>query len=243
MKILSRFLALSSALLMGVTNTFAEDVNWWSVDAGAAVYNQYMFRGFNLSDGASIQPSLNLNAKSEEYGTLSAGFWMHLPGESKSYKGKFEELDNTLKYSYAFEDATLSVGNIWYTYPNHSDHIKSTEEVFASLAFNAPLNPVLSVYEDYKVYDAQYYELGFSHTFSGFCGGSEASVTPFATFGFGTNSKKVYADNGLEQVTVGTSMAIPLGALVLGPSINYTFKVDDLTVNQLWIGTGLTYSF
>ena len=221
----------------------AEETKAWSVDTSAAFYSEYMFRGFKLSDHTSIQPSITGNYETD-LGTFSGNLWMHIPAESGSADTKFTELDETIKYSYAFDDVTVAAGHVWYTYPDSDDDIASTAEFFASLAVNSPLlNPVLSVYHDYQEFDTQYYELGLSHNFEECFEGSAATVAPFVAFGFGSNTEKVYADNGLEQVTFGASMSIPLGSLSFIPSVNYTAQVDDNTVNQFWFGSSLNYSF
>ena len=169
---------------------------------------------------------------------------MAIPGESSHHAdSKFTEMDETIKYTYTLEPVTFSVGNIWYTYPDNTPGIPTTAEVFGSVSVSAPLNPTLSFYHDYREYDAQYYELGFSQTFSNICTGSEATITPFAAFGFGSNSEGVYTRDGLEQVTIGTSLSVPVGPVALVPTFNYSFKVDDSTVNQFWFGTAVNYTF
>jgi hypothetical protein len=46
----------------------------------------------------------------------------------------------------------------------------------------------------------------------------------------------------LVTVSEGVSVNIPVGELVLAPTLNYTHEVDDLTVNQFWFGMTLAYS-
>lgn len=237
----SRLIIGLTALILVATSAVAEEQKMWSVDSSAAFYSDYMFRGFRLYDGLSLQPSVTGNLKSD-YGTLSANLWMHVSGDSGSDKSKFTELDETIRYTYSIDPVTFTLGNVWYTYPDKDDDIKDSAEVFASAALALPLNPVFSVYHDYDLYDAQYYELGLSHTFSELLGNG-ATLSPFVAFGFGSNAEKVYKDDGLEQVTFGSTMTIPVGALSVVPSVNYTAKVDDATVNQLWLGTSLNYSF
>lgn len=232
--------------LAGITFTNAsnaEEADPFTVDTSLALYSDYMFRGFALYEGTSIQPSITGNYNTD-YGTLSANLWMHVSAESGSDESKFTELDETLKYSYSFDDFTFALGHVWYTYPDKDDEFTHTAEFFGVIALNeTPLNPVLSVYHDYKEYDTQYYELGFSHIFEDCFEGSSTTVTSFVAFGFGSNAEKVYADNGLEQITFGTAMSVPVGSLSLAPSVNYTAKVDDNTVNKFWFGTAINYSF
>ena len=221
----------------------------WSVNAATAVFSDYMFRGFNLYDGTSIQPSVGAKYDTG-MGTVGGSLWMHLSGEGDRQEEKFTELDETLTYSVAFGPATVQVGNVWYTYPDDTDAIKDSAEVFGVLSvddseFNSvfTLTPTLSVYHDYREYDAQYYELGISHPLTPKWLGEGFNVTPFAAFGFASNAEKVYNDNGLVQITWGLSSTVPLGIFSLTPSVNYTHKIDDATVNELWFGTTLAVSF
>lgn len=221
----------------------AEESKAFTVDTSLGLYSDYTFRGFTLYEGTSIQPSITGNYNTD-IGTFSANLWMHVSAESGSDDSKFTELDETLEYSREFEDFTVALGHVWYTYPDKDDPFSHTAEFFGVIALNeTPLNPVLSVYHDYREFDTQYYELGFSHSFEDCFEGSSATVAPFVAFGFGSNTEKVYADDGLEQVTFGTAMNVPIGSLSLAPTINYTAKVDDNTVNKFWFGTALNYSF
>ena len=62
--------------------------------------------------------------------------------------------------------------------------------------------------------------------------------------GFASNAApKAYEDNGIEQITTGISAAIPFGLIGITPAVNYTFKIDETTVNQLWAGIAVGYSF
>lgn len=240
---------IALSINLGTTCVQAEESKPWSVSAATALYSDYMFRGFDLYDGTSIQP--NLGAKYDTgFGTIGGSLWMHLSGEGDRQDEKFTELDETLTYTINVGAATLQLGNAWYTYPDDSDEIVDTAEVFGVVSiddssFNTlfSLTPTLSVYHDYREFDAQYYELNFSHTVEPEWLGEGFNATPFVAFGFASNAEKVYDNNGLVQITWGVSSTVPLGELSLIPSVNYTHKVDDATVNELWFGTSLAVEF
>jgi Bacterial protein of unknown function (Gcw_chp) len=245
MSIKTRFISLSLSFLslIQAQNIFAEEAEKsWRVDTSIGVFSDYMFRGTNLYSGSSIQPSVT-GTYNLGFGEISGNLWMHLSGEGGG-AGKpepYTELDETLRYTYSAEDYVFSTGFAWYTYPDSSDNIHSTNEVFVSFAVNTLLTPRLTAFHDYDEYDAQYYELGLSHKFEKIL--ADASLTPYTGFGFASNAEKLYAEDGLVQVTVGTSLSIPLENFSIVPNINYTFESDSAAVNQLWFGTSLNYSF
>ena len=145
-----------------------------------------------------------------------------------------------MRYSYAAELYAVSAGFAWYTYPDSSDDLGSTAEVFGSFGLNVPLNPTLSVFHDFQRYHTQYYELSISHPFEELVDG--VSLTPFAGFGFASHPSDVYHSDGFVQSTVGLSLAVPIGEFTLTPVANYTFKADDNAVNEFWFGTTLAYT-
>ena len=234
--------ALCAAVVGAPLMVRAEESPALTGDVSLGAFSDYMFRGFRLFNGNSIQPSLNLHYNTDA-GNFTAGAWSHLSADNEASSERFTEIDYTLKYEKAFDGFTIALGNIFYAYPSDKTNIPQSNEVFATLALNVPLTPTLTVYHDYRAFDAQYYELGFSHTFDKICGAENATLTPFTSFGFASNADKVYADNGLVQVTTGVSSAITVGSAVVTPVINYTSKVDDLTANQLWFGMSVGTSF
>lgn len=214
----------------------------FSAGLKAGIFTDYMFRGTNLYDGVSIQPTLSLGYDLGNAGSIGGSSWAHLSGEGgESATDKFTEVDHTLFYSYSMKDvATLSLGHIWYTYPGYD--ITDTKEFFASLALALPLNPVLSAYQDYDAFDLQYYELGLSHTLKVDSLGKGFNVTPFVTFAFASNSEKVYENDGLVHTTFGASFDAKLGDVSLVPSLYVTRESDSATDNEFWMGTTFGFS-
>ena len=219
----------------------AQDSNW-SFNLSSGFYSDYMFRGFNLYDGVSIQPSATVAHSFGEFGVLSGNVWAHLSAEGDRQDEKFTEVDYTLNYSVSLGILELGVGHIWFTFPRDDDMISDTAEFFGSLSVDTFLNPSLSVYHDYQDFDAQYYELGLSHTLECSYLGEGFNITPFVNFGFASNAEKVYEDSsGLVQVTYGAYFDLALGDIAVSPSLNYTSQVDDATQNEFWIGVAFNY--
>ena len=220
----------------------------WSVDMNVAFMSDYMFRGQNLYDGSSIQPYIGASYDTG-YGVLGAYNWMHISADGSTNVPEFFEMDWGVSYSIDFEPVSLSIGNLWYTYPNDNDDINDTSEGFITVGLDDSgfndfytLNPTLSVYKDWDEFDYYYYELKLSHDHTWSVLGDGVTITPYVSFGFVSDGEKAYADDGLVTVSEGVSVNIPVGELVLAPTLNYTHEVDDLTVNQFWFGMTLTYS-
>ncbi len=214
-----------------------------SYEMSVSHFSDYMFRGVQLYDGVSIQPAAAIGYDLGSAGALSFSAWSHLSGEGgQSSSEKFTEIDYTAAYSFQAGISTLSLGHVWYNYPDGDDHISDTGEVFAGISLDTILTPTLTAFQDYKEYDAQYYELGISHTFNLDCLGEGFNATPFATFGFASNASKVYAQDGLVQTTFGVSFDSKLGDLVLTPSLNVTRESDDVASNEYWFGVTLAYA-
>ena len=207
-----------------------------------------MFRGFDLYDGNSIQPSLGATYDTG-YGKIGGSMWMQLSADNHTQVDRFTEIDYTLSYSYAWELATVKVGHLWYTYPVGSDEIDDSDEFFATVVFDdsklgSPftLSPTFSVYHDYNLATGQYYELALSHTITSESLGENFNVTPYVAFGFAAHEDTLYADDGFVQSTVGALSDVQLGIIKLTPTVNYTFKADDNTVNKFWFGFTLAAS-
>lgn len=223
----------------------AADRSPLSVDANVALNSAYMFRGQNLYDGASIQPYLGVSYDTGN-GVISATNWMHISADGRTNVPEFFEMDWGLSYELSLEPATITIGNLWYTYPNDNDDIDNTAEMYISAAFDDSsfnsfytVNPKLTVSKDWDALDYYYYELILNHPYEGGSIPEGMTLTPYVTFGLSSNSEKVYAKDGLEQISEGVALDIPVGSLTLTPTANYTHKIDDLTANQFWFGMTL----
>ena len=220
----------------------------WSVDMNVALMSDYMFRGQNLYDGASIQPYIG-GSYDIGMGSIGAYNWMHISADGSTNVQEFFEMDWGINYSIDFDPVSLSVGNLWYTYPNKDDDIADTSEGFVAVALDDSgfndfytLSPTLTVSKDWDELEYYYYDLKLSHDHTTSVLGDGVTVTPYVSFGFTSNGEKVYQDNGLVTISEGVSLDIPLGDVTLTPTVNYTHGIDDLTNDQFWFGMTLGYS-
>lgn len=242
--------AVCLSLITGFTGqAFSEEETCpYSLTASTAINSDYMWRGFRLYRGVSVQPSINGTYDTGDYGKLGGNIWSHISAEQEPKDEKFTEIDYTINYSYDVSMLTLSVGNVWYTYPTDNTHsIKKSAEVYASVTTNEeaglPIIPVFSVYHDYQAVDWVYYELGFSYPYENSALGEGFNMTPYITFGFASNAEKAYDKNGFEQMTFGTSFNLKLGVIDVIPSVNYTKAFDDAAQSNFWAGTTFSYTF
>jgi hypothetical protein len=221
----------------------AEEESPFALELNTDFATDYMFRGQNSFDGTSIQPSVDLSYSFGDWGTVGGYVWSHLSGESAENTDKFTEIDYQVRYELTFDPVTIGVGNLWYTYPDNDDEINDTPEFFVSLSVDTLLSPTFTYYHDYKEFDYDIYELGLSQKIEADCLGKGFNVTPSINFGFASNADKVYEDNsGLMYVETGLSFDMTLGVLAVTPSFNYTFKVDEATVDEFWFKVGIAYS-
>ncbi len=212
-----------------------------TVDTSVGFYTDYMFRGFQMFNGNSVQPAVTVNYDTG-FGKFSVGAWSHLSADANSPTERFTEVDQIAKFAFNIDDLSVTVGNTWYTYPEDKTDLPETSEAFLSLSYATLLTPTVTVYHDYRAFDAQYYELGFSQAIEGLAG-EGSTITPYVTFAFASNYDGVYADNGFVQATLGASTNLAMGPVTVTPSLNYTAENDDALDNNFWFGFNISKSF
>lgn len=133
--------------------------------------NKYIWRGFKLSDSAVIQPGLRA-----EFGGsgISLMVWNNTAVQDRHMYKTNDELDFTLKYDKEFNNSQFRIngGVIEYTFPGSSSTLKHSEEIFFGIgknwmiAKNTNLNPNLTVYYDFRRFEAFYSEIGITPNFT-----------------------------------------------------------------------------
>lgn len=205
-------------------------------------YSDYIFRGKNVYDGISLQPSVTGFYDMGKAGLISANVWMHISGETTEPPEKYTELDGTISYEIGLGPIDLSVGHILYTFPGGTGRIKDSKEFFAGISADVLLHPYLAVYADYDEGDYQYYTLGMRQPIPVAQFGEGVELIPYVTFGLASNADDVkngyiiYEEDGLEHIDVGLSSDIPYGKSTVSPSTHFSFGIDDVTKNWFWVG-------
>jgi len=170
MKWFKKFKATAIIFLVFMASTIqisharqTEDV---SVSVSAGVYNQYIFRGYEIGkDGLVIQPSIDVSYKG-----FSASIWGNIDTNQRNtktatftseFKKGLNETDLTLSYTHNIKALAITGGYIYYG----TKYADETEEVFISFALDILGKPTLSIYRDITNYKGTYINLGLSHSF------------------------------------------------------------------------------
>ncbi|MCB0359512.1 MAG: hypothetical protein KDD44_07740 [Bdellovibrionales bacterium] len=234
-------LLCTSIVLLSTGQARAEEMDDapWGLTSSLGVYSDYMFRGKNVYEGTSIQPSVTGYYGFDELGTLSANLWMHVPGETNEPPEKFTELDATFSYDVSIDVINVAGGFILYRFPGEGGRIEDTEEYFASISANVFLNPTVTFYNDISKGKYQYFTASIRESFPVPAVSENLALTPYTSFGFALNADDgpvFYENDGLEHVDMGVYFDIQLGQFFLAPSFNVTLETDDGATNEFWIG-------
>lgn len=226
--------ALGVLVVLAVVVSFggvalAEDSPSIGFDVSADFNSKYIWRGQLLDDDYVFQPGISMT-----FGKFTAGIWGNL--EMTDYNGnsgEFTEYDYSLDYTTSIADGIdLSLGVIEYYFPSGDD----TQEIYAGLAFDMPLSPSVTIYNDIDEVNGSYVSFAVGHTFEEIAKLSEETSIPMevgASIGWGSESyNKAYwgapaDDSALNDLTVSVAFPIGLGSWTLTPSVNYVTLMDS----------------
>lgn len=231
------------ALCLFGANANADDA--LSVDVGAGVYTDFIFRGVNLFDGTIYTPTLGASYDLGEAGVLSATAkaWLQGEGANRTSAQRFTRIDYTVDYTYDFGIIDATIGHIFFTFPDDSDNIADTNEVFARIAMDLPLAPTYTFYHDYDENNSNYMTVDLSHTIECPALGDGFNVTPYVTAGFAESANGVYGKDGHVHTTFGVTMDLSLGDIAVVPGFHYTRGSDIVAADTFFAGTTLSYTF
>ena len=224
------------------------------VKAELGVQSKYVFRGYLLSDGPVVQPSVTVKLKG-----LSLGLWgnMDLSDESDfdtKKTGEMNEVRATLRYNRSFVLLNVSAGVIHYMYP-YKAYESATTEIFVHAGGTVPGHPAVTIYKDVDEAEGLYGEITASQTIPiGLLFGLEISG------GLGLGSKeynKFYfkkKDFTLTDVRVDLGVPIGIGELVkIRPGVTYTgilnsdirdtLDAKDINDQNVYFGITASVSF
>ena len=113
-------------------------------DVYAGVFDKYLWRGYDLSDGRPvIQGGADLSS-----GNFTLSYWTNwqLSSSDNFPSGEANETDIILDYSTDIgELLSVSVGNIWYAL----DGAEDANELYVSTTVNTLLSPTVAMYWDW----------------------------------------------------------------------------------------------
>jgi len=225
------------------------------IDVTADLYGKYIWRGQNLNDDHAFQPGISMTIDK-----FTAGIWGSLDttdynGES----GEFIEYDYYLDYTTSIaEGVDMSAGVIYYYFPG----VEDTTEVYAGLAFDAPLSPSVTLYYDMDEVESTYISFGVGHSVEKI--GELSQDMPIgmeigASVGWASESYNEFywgapADDGgaFNDLAVSVAFPIAIGDWTVAPSVNYVTLLDsdirktdayDTASDYLFTGISLSTSF
>jgi uncharacterized protein (TIGR02001 family) len=133
-------------------------------DAYVGLWDKYLWRGFDLSDGRpTIQGGIDLTTHGW---TLSTWHNWQLSSSDELRAGELNETDIILSYAFDLGDmVSMSVGDIWYSLDFRG--AEDTNEFFVHTTLNTLLSPTLKIWWDWDAAeeDGLYYTLDISHSF------------------------------------------------------------------------------
>jgi len=196
-------IALCATLALSASAVQAQDKNW-SLDVSVDYLDHYMFRGVPLlGDNEALNPHVTFSS-----GNLNVyyyGYFGDVPADF-TYSGntaKYHEDDFGADYTFALgQKFGLTLGAVSYMYSNEvtNDYgFEDTYELYAIAAWDVPLSPTISYYQDMDAVEGAYASFGISHSFPM---GTKASLDFAASVGFdfGYNLTEAYAaDLGLDK--------------------------------------------
>lgn len=161
----------------------------WTVTACTEFVTKYVLRGVDVVDRPVLQ-----SAACFEYRGLSLSAWSNLDLTNENERqSEFTEVDFTLSYSWAWNNAKFSAGAILYEFSNTD--VDTTAELYFGAGLDVPLAPTLKLNWDVMDVKGGYVNLSIGHTFEDFWKLSR-SVSVSAGFsagiGFGTTDYNEY---------------------------------------------------
>lgn len=207
-----------------------------SVSGGVETVSQYVWRGYALVNGPTLQPTFDLAW--EDKG-LSVNLWGSAAMTERGQYGSFDEFDITLNYNVPTGAwGSLDAGLIFYTFPNQqrfSFDEHTSPEFYVNVAPSLPLNPALFVAYDVNLGGDFYAALGIGQDFS--LGAQSFSLGLTA----GYNNGQFEAVSGFSHVDVSLSTALVFGPVSLVPRAVYvhSFENTDNLGDRLFFGIGL----
>ena len=225
-------------LAFGAGLSFAAEEEKVAVNANLGVFNQYVFRGYQIGkDSLVFQPSLGISYKgfslcfwgnidSDEHATQS--FIPDRPGQKS-----FNETDLTLSYTHNFGKLGITGGYIYYG----TKYMAETEEFYVSVTYDTYGSPTLTLYRDITSYPGTYLNLSLAQSWKVY---KEITLDLGASFGYfvgdGNYWKTYEASTGgytggkyqaFHDGMIKAGLTIPWGKnLVIQPGIQYWFPLS-----------------
>jgi hypothetical protein len=251
-----------------------EEDKWWSVNASTGWDSLYMYRGVNvLGNGNGIYwLGGDLTVTPWENGSLSAGAWYGVGSywNGANTQARYGEWNLFADYTHSFGNLDLTVGYIYYYYPQF---FASQNEIFFGAAYNIEVGSITITPNTTYYYNmgpelgsrggivnggSSYWILGLSAEAPLAYDGA-VSLAPYTQFGinFGFNNNNFGATrfNGGNNWQTGIALPIQFTSWFgISPYVAYSYQWQQLiagagtgtgatAVNTFWGGISANFSF
>ena len=237
---------LAALIVLGagmVTTSFAAITVEGDVYAG--VFDKYLWRGFDLSDGRPVvQAGADLSA-----GNFTLSYWTNwqLKSSDEIASGEANETDIILDYSFDIgEMLSVSIGNVWYMLD--FDGAEDTNELYLSTTVNTLLSPTFAVYYDWDACEEEglYFTADISHSIDLM---ENLSMSLGALVAYNMHSDYAvgdYAGFHNYELSVGLDYALT-DQLSVSPSFVYSSGISsaakDAIDSEMLAGVNLAFTF
>ena len=228
-----------SAILLAVVLCGLSAINSYAqltVTGGTEVVSQYVWRGYALVDGSTLQPFLDINW--EDKG-LSLSLWGSAAMARRDQYQGVDEFDIMLNYAIpAGAHLEVNAGVIFYTFPGQESFTfaeQTSPEFYVQVAPHLPFSPEVFLAYDANLGGDFYASVGVGQGFS--MAGQAFSLGVAA----GYNNGQFDATSGLSHLDVALSTEIVLGRVSFSPRAVYvrSFENTENRGNRVYFGVGL----
>ena len=254
-----------------------EDEKWWSVNASTGWDSLYMFRGVNvLGNGNGIYwLGADLGVTPWENGTITAGVWYGVGSwwNTVNSQARYGEWNVFADYTHTFGNLALSVGWIYYYYPQF---FASQNEIYFGAAYDIEVGSVTITPNTTYYYNvgpelgtkggiinggSSYWILGIDANIPVAYDGA-VSLEPYTQLGinFGFNNT-VWSDgtsnrfNGSNNWQTGIALPVQFTSwFSVSPYLAYSYQMRNLpagggsgtgltAINTWWAGISANFSY
>ncbi len=217
------------------TDQEAQEPEWrWrflSVGGDVNLTSAYVWRGWVLHDGACTQPDLWVKA-----GDFTVTSWLNVR-HSPMGDSRLNEHDLIVDYSHDVRRVTLSAG--WTNYRFFGAESGRTNEFYAGLRADVPLQPGVVVYQDVQEGDGTYVSLSAGQEFP-----LGTRVTGTTQLAIGYNDHQYIATSGFSDVALTFKVSLPVASarMALQPTLTYSRSLmPDVFPSRLYGGLSVAF--
>ena len=155
------------------------------------------------------------------------------PPPGKKSESNLQETDLTLTYTNKIKPLKMDYTLGWIYYDTdgfYGDSNTSNQEVFATFAFDFPLKPTLSVYNEIEIGQAWYFSLALSHGFKIYKNWS-LDVGGWVSYLYNKSTENITA---MHDGNLWMGLTIPVNSYFsITPKIQYSFPLSSTSRDRI----------